>query len=114
MSSQKYQERSRRERDETYETRRNKALSQGTRVEFITCPLCGRNRPLEMWGNEVRFEVKPDYAIIQVRYGGGRGSGFFLNENESVKLEEMKEKYPELYINLKNEVFKLNEILQKL
>ena len=93
-----------------YQERKSKAYASGSRVEYVTCPLCGRNRPLIMWNKETRFEVKPDYAIIQVRYGGGRGSGFFLSESESVKLDRLKQEYPELFENLKSEIEKLHKI----
>ncbi|MHC1628265.1 MAG: hypothetical protein ACXQTI_05500 [Candidatus Nezhaarchaeales archaeon] len=112
--SRHYQERSRRLRDATYEERKAKALTEGTRVEYLTCPLCGLNRPLEKWGKPTVFKVKPDYAIIQVRYGGGRGRGFFLNEKESIKLEDLKNHYPDVFENLKEEVEKLYEIIEKL
>ena len=72
------------------------------------------NRPLERWGKPTRFKVKPDYAIIQVRYGGGRGRGFFLNLDESVTLKELKDQYPDIFKNLKTEVEKLYEILNSL
>jgi len=98
----------------TYEERKAKALSEGTRVEYISCPLCGRNRPLIVWDEETRFEVKPNYAIVQVRYGGGRGIGFFLNEEESIYLQSMREQYPELLDNLKEEIAKLYELFKNL
>ena len=112
--SRKYQEESRRRRDETYEERRARALAEGARVEFLTCPLCGLNRPLQRWGRPTRFQVRPDYAIIQVRYGGGRGMGFFLSENESTKLEDLRRTHPEIFDNLKDEITKLYEIITRI
>ena len=84
---------------------------KGSRIEYLTCPLCGRNRPLKMWNKQTAFEVKPDYAIIQIRYGGGRGSGFVLSLEESTKLEDLEREYPEVYSNLKAEVEKLHKLL---
>ena len=108
--AQQYQEASKQRKEATYEERREKAL-KGTRVLYLACPLCGRNRPLEMWGKETRFEVKPDYAIIQARYCGGRGTGFFLKLEESVTLEALEREYPEVYENLRGEVEKLYHLL---
>ena len=94
----------------SYEERRAKA-SSGARIEYLTCPLCGRNRPLIMWGRQTRFEVKPDYAIIQVRYGGGRGVGFFLSLEESINIEDLEREYPKVYENLKGEIELLYNLL---
>jgi len=94
----------------SYEERRAKA-SSGARIEYLTCPLCGRNRPLIMWGKQTRFEVKPDYAIIQVRYGGGRGVGFFLSLEESINIEDLEREYPKVYENLKGEIELLYNLL---
>ena len=94
----------------SYEERRAKA-SSGARIEYLTCPLCGRNRPLIMWGKQTRFEVKPDYAIIQVRYGGGRGVGFFLSLEESTNIEDLEREYPKVYENLKGEIELLYNLL---
>lgn len=110
----KYREISRTRRQATYEERRAKALAEGTKVLFLTCPLCGRNRPLETYKGSSRFEVKPDYAIIQVRYGGGRGIGFFLSEDESIKLEDLRSTHPEVLENLKEMIGKLYEIFKTL
>ena len=94
----------------SYEERRAKA-SSGARIEYLTCPLCGRNRPLIMWGKQTRFEVKPDYAIVQVRYGGGRGVGFFLSLEESINIEDLEREYPKVYENLKGEIGLLYNLL---
>jgi len=111
MSVEKYRARSRERRKASYEERKAKAMS-GRKVLYLTCPLCGLNRPLESYKGRAAFEVKPDYAIIQVRYGGGRGIGFFLSQGESIKLEELKEQYPEVLRNLKAQAEELNTILR--
>lgn len=109
----KYREESRQRRQATREERKAKAMS-GRRVEFLTCPLCGFNRPLETYKGGAKFQVRPDYAIIQVRYGGGRGSGFFLSLEESTKLDKLKESYPDIYLNLKEQVDKLHEAFSEI
>jgi len=103
---------SRSERDKTYENRKKKALAEGQITLFLTCPLCGLNRPLERWGKQITFQVKPDYFLIQARSSRGRGSGFFLNSKESMKIEEVKKKYPELYDNIKKSIKELNKIFK--
>jgi len=40
--------------------------------------------------------------------------GFFLNLNESVTLKELKDRYPDIFENLKTEVEKLYEIIKAL
>lgn len=107
-------ERRHEEKMATYEARKAEALATGTRVLYLTCPLCGLNRPLDTYKGRADFEVKPDFAIIQVRYGGGRGRGFFLSEDESVNLEGLKEEFPEVFDNLKEEIEKLYEIFKTL
>ena len=94
----------------TKDARKQKALA-GTRVLYLTCPLCGLNRPLSSYKGSATFQVKPDYAIIQVRYGGGRGSGFFLAEEESISLSDLKATNPEVELNLKTEVLALVKAL---
>lgn len=100
------------ERDKTYEDRKKQALAEGQITLFLTCPLCGLNRPLKRWGKEARFQVKPDYFLIQARSSRGRGSGFFLNLKESMKIEEVKQEYPELYENIKKSIKELNKIFK--
>lgn len=109
----KYREQSRRKKAATYEERRAQALS-GTKVLYLTCPLCGLNRPLKTYKGSTQFQVKPDYAIIQVRYGGGRGIGFFLSEEESIKLEDLRDTHPKVFDNLKEQITILHEIFEKL
>mgnify|MGYP007042398634 CR=1 FL=1 len=95
-----------------YKDRKAQAMDHGKEATFLTCPLCGINRPLKMWGKDTRFNVKPDYAIITVRKGGGRRIGFFRLEDRDVKLADLKELYPAVWRNLKESVEELhNEIL---
>lgn len=110
----KYREVSRAKREASYQQRKAEALSRGARVLYLTCPLCGLNRPLETYKGTTRFEVKPDYAVIQVRYGGGRGIGFFLSEDESIKLEDLRSTHPEVMDNLKEQIEQLHEIFKTL
>jgi len=107
----KIKERKRQAKDKTYEERKARALSEGVKVLFVTCPLCGRGRPMkDRWGKEAAFNVKPDYFLIQARYGAGRGSGFFLKEDESLKIKEVKKEYPEIYENLKKSIKELSKV----
>ena len=104
----------REEKDKTYDERREKALREGKKYLYITCPLCGLSRPLRSYKGSVRFTVKPDFAIIQARYGtGGRGQGFFLKEDESLSLSDVKKKYPDVYENLRLEVKRLATMFKR-
>jgi len=96
-----------------YEDRKAQAMADGKEATFLTCPLCGLNRPLKMWKKDTRFNVKPDYAIITVRKGGGRRIGFFRLEDRDVKLADLWEKYPEVWENLFENVNLLHDLLMK-
>ena len=96
------------------EERRVQALAWGSEVIFLTCPLCGRNRPLKTHGKPTRFKVKPDYAVITVRKGGGRRIGFFRLPEKDLKLSELKEAYPEVYMNLKESIEELHIIMEEI
>lgn len=110
----KRKEEERERKDSTYDERKAETLAHGKRVEYLTCPICGRNRVLKnSWGKKATFEVKPTFDIIQVRYGGGRGSGFFRSDDEGVKLDDLQKYYPEIFDNLKEEVEKLHKLLME-
>lgn len=108
----KYRDRSYQKKQATYDERKAKAMA-GTRILYLTCPLCGLNRPLKTYKGDTKFQIKPDYAIIQVRYGGGRGVGFFLSQDESIKLEELRGTYPEVLENLKHQIAELHRVFSK-
>lgn len=96
------------------EEKRRHAFEHGKRVEYLTCPLCGRNKPLHTWKGKTSFVIKPDYAIIQVRYGGGKdesgkGIGFWLKLEESTNLSKLSANYPEVFENLKDSIIELYE-----
>jgi hypothetical protein len=96
-----------------YEDRKAQAMADGKEAEFLTCPLCGFNRPLKMWGKDTRFIVKPDYAIITVRKGGGRRIGFFRLEDRDVNLTDLWGEFPEVWKNLFENVNVLHDLLWK-
>jgi len=109
----KLKELSKRWKEETYEERRKLAFQHGHRHKYITCLLCGRNFPLKIWGKRKKFEVKPDFAVITTRVGGGRSIGYFLDEKENVYLKDLKKQYPEIYANLKEQIKKLYDLFFK-
>ena len=99
------------EKDKTFEERQAIAFAEGKQVLFLTCPLCGRGRPVNTWKGKTVFNVKPDYAIVQVRYGkGGRQGGFYLKEDESIFIGDLQAIHPDIYNNLKEEVKVLYEM----
>lgn len=99
--------------DEERSNLRNRAFAEGTKSLFVTCPMCGRNRPLkDKWGKGAHFVVKPDYALIQARYSIGRGSGFFLKEDESLSIDQVKDEFPEIYEEIKAAVEQLHDLFK--
>jgi hypothetical protein len=111
-SYRELKEEKRRKRNESYKERKNRALKEGSLTLFITCPLCGLNRPLKRWGKAIEFIVKPDYFLIQGRRSHGKGSGFFLSDQDSLKINQVKEKHPELYNNIRSCIKELNKIFK--
>ena len=111
-----YKKRKRAKKDATYELRKQKALAEGTRINFMVCPLCGMGRSTKrhLSGPPSFIEATPDTVFMQARYGGGYGRGFFMNEEESVTLEYAKEHYPEHYDALKKSVAHLNALLAEM
>lgn len=87
-------------------------------IEYYACPLCGWCRSIKygeketdgMEKREVRFDkVDLDKAyIFQVRIGGGRASGFHLDEDRSLKLEDIDE---EIKKQIKKQAKKILKIL---
>ncbi len=96
------------------ERRKAQAFAEGKEVSYLTCPLCGRSRPLRMWKKDTRFQVKPGYAIVTTRKGGGRRIGFFRLKEKDVKLPDLKEAYPLVYANLLENVRELSSLLEDL
>ena len=99
--------------EKDYDVRKAQALKNGKEAVFLTCPLCGVNRPLQKLGKDNWFKVKTDYAIITVHKGGGRRIGFFRIEDRDVKLEDLQKKYPEVWENLFESVGLLHDFLMK-
>jgi hypothetical protein len=93
------------EKEKSFYERQSRAFAAGHKVLFLTCPLCGRGRPLRTWKGKSLFKVKPNYAIIQTRYMiGGKGhGGFYLKEDESTFVEQLAKLFPDIYDNLKRE-----------
>ena len=60
-------------------------------IEYYQCPLCGWCKPLKYVKKEVRFDIMNlDNAFIyQIRVGGGRGSGFHIDKEKSLKLKDL-------------------------
>ena len=111
-----WKKRKRAKKDATYELRKQKALAEGTRIDFMVCPICGMGRSLKRYlsGSPKFIEATPDTVFMQARYGGGYGRGFFTNEEESTTLEQAKEQYPDHYEALKKAVKHLAALLDPL
>ena len=77
----------------TPDQKRALVISDGKRVEYFVCPMCMFNRPYRKYSEgRVNLTDIPvnDLFVLQVRSGGGRGSGFFRIDGESLRLEDMK------------------------
>lgn len=73
--------------------KRNKVLSESkSKFPQLSCPLCGWSRVIETRSGRIRFD-KVDLTngeVYQVRYGGGRGSGFYKDSTQSRTLPQVK------------------------
>jgi len=99
----------------TKEERKSYALSHGTKVMYLACPMCGRNRSMKgttksgnyngVFGHRNTlndtFEPYLD-RLLQVRKGGGRQIGFFLVEEETLNLRKLLKSKPEIFYNIKS------------
>ena len=84
-------------------------------VEYLTCPICTFNRPLRKY---VEGDLKltdtdvETLLFIQVREGGGRGSGF--RRIGGLTIDEVKQdpQYSELLEQLREQCTKILEVLK--
>ena len=99
---------------EDKEQRRQRAIKGGKRFETIICPLCLKARVGKVWKGDYIFKPDPNPEVIQVRYSlGGRGcGGFFKNEKESIRMDILKDKKPEVWKSLKFSVNTISKMLE--
>jgi len=101
---------------EDKEQRRQRAIKTGKRFESIVCPMCLRTRVGRVWDGEQVFKSDKDNnpEVIQVRYSlGGRGcGGFFKNEKESIRMDILKQKEPEVWKSLKISVNTISKMFE--
>lgn len=97
----------------TKEERRELAMAYGVEVNYLKCPLCQLNKVLhkKKKGRQF-FKFYENPAIIQIRKGGSRGSGFW--KVGEVLLEDLKSHDEELFENLKKETQKLLVAIEEL
>ena len=96
---------------EDREQRRLDAVKEGKEVQYLHCPLCGRNRPLNTKKGRSEFKVKLDFGVITTRIGGGNRIGFFRVDGSEVLIVDLQAEYPDVYENLREEVGKLSDAL---
>jgi len=97
---------------------RQRALSEGREYKFTVCLLCGLNRALSKTGvkAEKKGKIVPRVSFgnfdlenaffIQARKGGlGKSCGFWLDETNSLTLEQAKEskEYDDLFEQIKKQ-----------
>ena len=98
----------------TYDERKAMAISKGKKALRIVCPMCLKSRPMPIIDGKPLFMMDPNPEVIQVRYGlGGRKiGGFFKNDDECIRLSDLKDANVEVYHKLKGEVEKLHNLFQ--
>jgi len=112
---------------ESYEERKKKAMIDGTEVEYIGCPMCGKTTPLKgskknginrgIFGQldeENNIFVPYTDRILQVRKGGGGKRGFFKVDDRDISLEVLIEANPHLFYNIKSIVKKLSDEIERI
>ena len=78
-----------------------------TRIEYYVCPLCGKTTPLKSFNPQVDLNT---LGFIQIREGGGRGSGFRVTEEHSLK--SVASQYPKVLKKIRERVDWLKDLLQ--
>ena len=100
---------------ESKSQKKRRVLAEGARIEYIACPLCCQNRTITKHDKgRVRFDqLDFNRFILQVRYGGGSNSGFYINEAESKTFDEIKDdpEYADLIEQIKATCIKVLERL---
>ncbi len=103
-------------RDKDPDQKREEVLATGTEVRYMVCPLCGMNKSLKKYlSGQIAF-TNIDFGrmhIVQVRRGGGRGRGFYLDRDSSLLISEIKDD-PEYQAILQQIIEQCKNILREL
>ncbi len=99
------------------EEKRELVISEGSESLYVSCPLCGFNRPLGKYETGVVKFSNIDldrFHILVTRVGGGLGSGFFKVPESSHILQEVKQmpEYNYLTEDIKLQVKKILGVLE--
>ncbi len=97
------------------EEKRIKTISRGSQIEYIKCPLCGMTRPVNSKKGLLSFDnvdLDNDY-IYQVRYAGGRDSGFFRNDAECQILKNIPVEHKNIISEILQKCKKIIGIIEK-
>ena len=83
-------------------------LAEGTEVRFLVCPMCGMSKSLNKYlsGQYAFTNINFNRMhIIQVRRGGGKGSGFYKDESRSLLLDDVKNdpQYADIFEQIKRQ-----------
>jgi hypothetical protein len=77
---------------ETKSQKKRRVIAEGTKIQQVVCPLCSMNRTLYRHGERIRFDnFDFNRIMLQIRYAGGRDSGFYINEAESKTFDDIKD-----------------------
>lgn len=88
--------------------KRATVVSEGySRIEQMSCPVCGWSKVIDTKAGRIRYD-KVDLEngeVLQVRYAGGRGSGFFKDQSQSKSLTQIKSdpQYADLIDQIRNQ-----------
>ena len=96
------------------EDKRSNTIAKGSRIEYIKCPLCGMTKPIKSKNGLLSFDkVDVDRDLIfQVRYAGGRDSGFFRNDVECQNLENIPVEHEDLIFEILEKCKKIIQIIE--
>lgn len=99
------------------EQKRDQVVREGySEIHYFTCPLCGKSHPMK-YKNSILRSDHLDIELgelLQVRYAGGRGSGFYKDPSQSKTLLQVKEdpQYADLIEQIKTKCTKILRVLK--
>lgn len=103
--------------DQSDAEKKAQALAEGTRGDWMGCPLCGWARKMADVLEGIERFSKVDIEeglILQERCGGGKIRGWYTDENASLTLAKMKRnpKYRDLLNQIRKRCLEIAEILE--
>lgn len=99
------------------EDKKEIVLGEGySQIEYMCCPLCNWWKTIESRRGRIRYDNVDvvNGEVFQVRYAGGRGSGFHSNPAESMTLSEVNKdpQYADLIEQIKEQCQAILKVLE--